>query len=412
MPRSFESAPRERERRLRVAIACVSVPHFALRVALLDRPELDGMPLVLAAAPGGRPLVDDATPEAAAYGIRTGMALKEASALCPEVVIVQPNPLRDAEVFERIVARLEQLSPLVEPEESGVCSVDLRGLDRHYGAPAQAAGRLLQTIQPILRPRAGIGPGKFVAWVAARQAEPGTVLAVEPESLRDFLAEQPVAYLPLPVQTVRRLEQLGIRRFAELTALSRSAVQARFGPQGGRAWDLARGQDERPVVPRPREERVVEQLILPAPAVSRETLIVAIHQLVARAFGRPALRGRSVRQARLRAAIEDNRSWEHTAVLREPVDGPRLARALEHRLQAVELPGPLEALTLELSGLTAEAAYQEPLLNARPRRARQVVEAVRQLKQRYGASPIYRVVEVEPWSRIPERRRALITYDP
>ena len=41
-----------------------------------------------------------------------------------------------------------------------------------------------------------------------------------------------------------------------------------------------------------------------------------------------------------------------------------------------------------------------------------VLEAARQLKQRYGESPLAYVVEVEPWSRIPERRFALISYDP
>ncbi|MEX2425804.1 MAG: hypothetical protein WD401_03485, partial [Thermomicrobiaceae bacterium] len=61
---------------------------------------------------------------------------------------------------------------------------------------------------------------------------------------------------------------------------------------------------------------------------------------------------------------------------------------------------------------TAEQARQESLLSARPKQLQAIMDAVRQLKQRYGTSPIYRIVEVEPWSRIPERRRALISFDP
>jgi DNA polymerase-4/protein ImuB len=41
-----------------------------------------------------------------------------------------------------------------------------------------------------------------------------------------------------------------------------------------------------------------------------------------------------------------------------------------------------------------------------------LIAAIHQLKHRYGESPLYHVVEVEPWSRIPERRHALISYDP
>jgi hypothetical protein len=39
-------------------------------------------------------------------------------------------------------------------------------------------------------------------------------------------------------------------------------------------------------------------------------------------------------------------------------------------------------------------------------------EAVRELKLKLGHSPLYRVVEMDPWSRIPERRYALLSFEP
>ena len=39
-------------------------------------------------------------------------------------------------------------------------------------------------------------------------------------------------------------------------------------------------------------------------------------------------------------------------------------------------------------------------------------EAVKELKLKLGHSPLYRVVEVDPWSRIPERRHALLNFEP
>src|SRR5918993_4747847 len=94
-----------------VSIACIVIPHFALRVALLDRPELDGAPLVLGPAQGGRPIVTDATPEAAAHGVRIGLGLREAIALCPEAVILPPHPVRESAAAGSIVARLGMPSP-------------------------------------------------------------------------------------------------------------------------------------------------------------------------------------------------------------------------------------------------------------------------------------------------------------
>ncbi len=400
-------------------IACVRVPHFTLRVALLERPELDGVPLVLGPAAGGRPIVTDATPEAAARGVRPGMALRETVALCPEAVVVPPDPARDATALGRIVAGLEELSPLVEPDldRPGCCYVNLRGLERRLGPPAEAARRLLATVPPILRPRVGVAPGKFAARVAAGRAAPGDARVVAParEAVAGFLAGAPIAWLPLPPETLRRLERLGLRTLGDLAALPAPAVQARFGPAGRQAWELASGVvggDDARVRPRPREATVVEELVLPAPAVSLETLLVALTQLGLRAFERPALRGRHVRQARLRATVEGARSWEQVVTLREPGDQKRVVEALGYRLQTATLPGPAEALTLELWGLIDATGRQESLPGFRSRRPRQLAEASQQLKQRYGTSGLYRVVEVEPWSRIPERRRALIAYDP
>ena len=227
-------------------VACLSIPHFALRVALLSQAELDGTPLVLSAPPGGRSLVDDRTPEAAARGIRTGMSLKEATALCPSAVIIHPDPVRDAEVFERIVTRLEALSPLVEPERPGVCYVDLYGLNvitarRSEPPNGCCARRHRSSVRASASPPASSAPG----W-RRRRPRLAATLVLQDSELDQFLAAQPVERLPLKIETIRRLEQLGIRTFADLRALPISAVQARFGPAGRDAWKLARGEDEQP----------------------------------------------------------------------------------------------------------------------------------------------------------------------
>ena len=395
-------------------IACIVVPHFALRVALLERPELDGAPLVLGPAQGARPIVLDATPEAAGHGVRPGLGLREAVALCPEAVVLTPHPVRENAAAERIVASLEELSPAVaiDPAQPGCYAVDLTGLERRLGSPHVAADRLLAAVPAILRPRAGVAANPFTARVAAHRAAPGTVQAVPPGAEQPFLAAAPVSLLPLPPEKQRRLERLGLRTLGDLAALPPAAVQARFGAEGRRVWELARGNDPSTVLPRPRPETVSESLTLPTPATSRETLLIAITRLVLRAFDRTALGNRHMRQARLRASLEGGQSWEQVVTLREPGGQKRLIEALGYRVQALKLPGPVEALTLELSGLIDATSRQEALPGFHSRRPWQLAEASRQLKQRFGASGLYRVAEVEPWSRLPERRQALIAYDP
>jgi nucleotidyltransferase/DNA polymerase involved in DNA repair len=396
-----------------VSIACLVIPHFALRVALLDRPELDGAALVLGPAQGGRPVVTDATPEAAAHGVRIGLGLREAIALCPEAIILTPHPVRESAAAEQIVAGLETLSPAVEVDarQAGCYLVDLTGLERRLGPSRLAAERLLATVPTLFRPRAGVAPNKFTARVAAYGAPPGTVVVIEPTTTQSFLAKAPVSLLPLAPDKRRRLERLGLRTLGDLADLSPTAVQARFGAEGRRAWELARGNDREPVRARLQPETVSESLTLPAPATSREAVLIAITRLVLRAFDHVALRNRHVRQARLRASLEDGQAWEQVTTLRDPGGRKRLIEALGYRVQALTLPGPVIALTLELSGLIDATSRQELLPGFHSRRPWQLAEASRQLKQRFGTSGLFHVAEVEPWSRLPERRHALIAYD-
>jgi DNA polymerase-4/protein ImuB len=395
-------------------ITCLRIPHFALRVSVLDQPEHDGGALILSNPQSGRTVVVDVTDEARNKGVRPGITVREALALCPEAITLLPNPAEENRIAGKILDRLEQTSPLVEadPDEPGCWYIDLTGLGRHYDSPTHAARRFLQTIPAVFRPRAGVAPGKFAARVAAGMTPPGSVRTVDPANVRAFLATAPVTWLPLPPDTIHQFQRLGLETLGNLAALPGHKVAARYGPAGRTAWELAQGIDNRPVISQPRPETFSENLVMPTPAVSREMLLVGLRQLISRMFSRPGLRGKQVREVRLSAVIERGKSWERNLVLKEPCSAERLIRAIELRLQALELPGPIESITLELSGIVREIAYQEVIPSLRPRRDPPLTAAIHQLKQRYGLSPIYRIVEVEPWSRIPERRHALITYDP
>ena len=73
---------------------------------------------------------------------------------------------------------------------------------------------------------------------------------------------------------------------------------------------------------------------------------------------------------------------------------------------------PVEELEIELVGLSAESGKQASMFEGKGKLWRQVEEAVRQMGVQAGGRPATgRVMEVEPWSRIPERRMALVDFD-
>jgi DNA polymerase-4/protein ImuB len=396
----------------------VFIPHFPLRVEILRHPELDGLPLALTDpfAALGRRRIADCSPEAAARGIRPGMALREAVAASPEAAILVADPVGYANTFADLLRGLTSVSPGVEPGELGVAYIDLRGLERLYGGVENAAAALLRAVPPALRPRVGLAAGKFMARVAAGRARPGGTWIVPAAYSKAFLAGCPVEVLPVPLEMRRRLERFGLYHLRDLARLPLGKLQAQFGPDGKRAWDLANGIDNAPFRPLGHVERVVERLSLPSPSVQVETLLLGLRQLTERVYARKEVRGRGARQARLQLLLEERRSWERTVTLKGTVSEPeRLERALRYRLAGLALEGAVEEIVLELIGLTDIYARQEQLfeLDARLRRGqrRAIDEAARQLKQRYGASPLYRVMGIEPWSCIPERRWGLFAWE-
>lgn len=399
-----------------MAIACIHIPHFALRVAILAHPAWDGSPLVLRPPAGRREIVIDAVPEAMQRGIQRGMLLSKLPALCPDAIICAPHLVREQTILDRILDQLETFSPLVtaDPVEPGTFYVDLRGLARLFGSSQAITRQLLATVPPLLRPRAGIAPNLIAARLAAGHASPGACHLVEAGELSAFLRDITITEIPMPNELRQQFEHLAIFTLGTLAALPPAAVAARFGPTGHQIWELAAGRDERRIHPRLHSPIVAEHSALDVPVTSREACLIALKRLVIQAFSRAPLQHRHVRQLTIKAQIEGGIPWERCLVLREPSGRDRILETLDLRLQQLSLPGPIEALTLELSGLTPATARQEPLLGlgARPHRPRQVSEAIRQLTQRYGDSPLYRIVEVEPWSRMPERRFALIRYAP
>jgi len=403
-------------------VACVLIPHFPIAVELLNRPELRRRPLVIGGALEQRKVVLDCSPEAEAQGVRPGMPLRQALALCPKATFLDANPTRYQDAFETVLHALEGISPLVEAADIGRAYVAVEGLEGLYWDEMALGEALVQAVRLAhgqdgltgsLLPSAGLGEGKFAAWAAAVTSAPGEVCVVPAKREAAFLAPLDASLLPCSPNSLRRLGLFGLRTIGDVAALPLGAVQAQFGPEGRRLWELAHGLDREPLRHRRHQESVSERLAFPEPTVSIEALLVAGRQLLGRLFNRPALHHHAVRQMRLRAALTSGRSWERTITFREATaDRDQVLYVLRCTLEAAGLPGPVEELEVTLSGLTGQTGKQAGLFAAKGRRRAQLEEALRQLKARFGQSPVYHVVEVEPWSRIPERRLALIDYDP
>ena len=392
-------------------VACLSIPAFALRVPLLRRPELRGTPVALAPAPGEQPLLGSCTGAAERAGVRPGMRLSEALATCPQLELVEQDPAGVEEAWEAVLRRLEAAGLAVEPVEPGCAYFDTRGMERLAGGLEQVLRRALDAVGPEWGARVGAASRRFAALAAAAVAPAGRALVIDDGETRVFLEPLPLHLLPLSPERRDELSALGVKRLGELARLPGTAVADRLGVDGAESWRLARGEGDVPVTPRQPPSELVETLSFPEPVANELTLARALAVLIERLLARPERAGRAPLQLALSAKLVGGGSWRRSLTLREPTAEPdRLRLALTSRL--AELPAPTAELRLEVSELAESVGTQAELVRPRGSRLRERLRGgLRQVRAAAGMDAVCTVVEVAPWSRIPESRAILVPRD-
>ncbi len=392
-------------------IAAVVIPAFDLRAALRLRPGLETEPAALAPLPGSEALLGSVTAAAQAKGVRPGMRLGEALATCPQLVLVEQDPATVEQAWEEVLRRLEDAGFAVEPAGAGTVLFETRGVERLYGGLEPALKRALAAVGPAWDARAGAAERRFAALAAANVARPGQALIVSDDRTRTFLAPLPLSLLPLERERYAELEELGVRTIGQLAGLPGGAVAERLGPDGRRAWSLARGEQDGSVAPRRPPEPLVETLEFPEAVGQELTLRRGLGVLVDSLLARPERAGRPPRKLALWARLVGGASWRRAVTLREPTADPaRLRLALGPKL--AELPAPVLKLRLEVVELAEGGGEQLELVRAEGDVLQgRLKQGLRQVKAAVGAGGVSMVVEVAPWSRIPEARALLVPRD-
>lgn len=392
-------------------IVAVLLPRFALLIALLRSHRPLDSPAALGPPPGEAAVVGPCTPAAAAQGVIEGLRLGEALARCPSLELVQPDPAAVSEAHERLLVRLESMGAAVEPVEPGIACFRATGLERLHGGLRGVVRQARAALPVGADGRIGIGPSRFAALQAAHAAPPRRPLVVERHQVREFLAPLPVERLPIDPRAARQLRDLGLRTIGQVAGLPRSAALERLGFAGVAAWHLARGEDDRPLRPRRPPQPLEAGITFPEPVGALPALQAALRLLLGELAGTARGRGTALRALTLRARLGDDGSWVHEVTLREATtDVDRLALSALPCLERVHAP--IAALTVRADASGSPSGGQLSVVRApRAEHDRRVGEAVGQVRAALGDQAVLRAVELEPWSRLPERRWALIPFD-
>lgn len=233
----------------RLSIAHVDCDAFYAAIEKRDDPSLVDKPLIVGG--GKRGVVATACYVARTYGVRSAMPMFEALSRCPNAVVIRPNMSKYAEVGRAVRRAMFALTPLVEPLSIDEAFLDLTGTERLHGmGPAKVLARFARAIERDLGITVSIGlsVNKFLAKIASDLDKPRGFAVLGASEASAFLAPKPVGFIyGVGAVSAGKLAADGYRLIADLQRADQRDLMRRYGEEGVRLWQLARGIDRRRV---------------------------------------------------------------------------------------------------------------------------------------------------------------------
>ena len=343
-------------------IAHVDLDAFYVSVELKRRPELRGLPVVVAGT-GPRAVVTTASYEARAFGVGSATPASRARRLCPDAVFIPPDFDAYRAVSRRVMDRVRATVPTVEVAGLDEAYLDLSGL----AAPHAAMRRLIAELDSAtgLAGSVGIGPSKLVAKVASDAEKPrGFVVLSREQACARFAAEPPALLPGVGPKTAERLERMGIATIAALAAAPPEALAERFGGRlGPYLAARARFEDESPVtavrvaVSESRETTFDHDI---AAAAEMEEAIDRLTERLCAALVRQDRRGRTVG---IKVRLDDFSTHTRARTLPQAVNEAAEVGAVARELLREFAPTrPVRLLGVRIASFEAEANDAAPQL--------------------------------------------------
>jgi DNA polymerase IV len=228
------------------AYALVDMDAFYVSVELQRRPELRGLPVVVAGS-GPRAVVTTASYEARRFGVFSATPASRARRVCPDAVFIPPDFDHYRERSREVMQVLSEQVERIEVVGLDEAYLDLSDIER----PKAAARRIKSEVTAAtgLGCSIGIGPSKLVDKVASDADKPDGFLALTAEEARlRFSGRSPGMIPGIGPKTVERLEARGVGTLGDLASVPDATLMEWFGDRlGPHLGRLARFDDERTI---------------------------------------------------------------------------------------------------------------------------------------------------------------------
>ncbi|KAI9181004.1 hypothetical protein LWI28_010199 [Acer negundo] len=236
---------------LRTAIIHVDMDCFFVSVIIRSHPELQDKAVAVCHSdnPKGTAEISSANYPARAYGVRAGMFVRDAKALCPHLVILPYNFDAYEEVADQLYNILHKHCKKVQAVSCDEAFLDVKDLEGED--PQLLASKIRKEIfeTTACTASAGIAGNMLMARLATRSAKPNGQCYIPPEEVDEYLHQLPIKALPgIGHVLEEKLKKQNVWTCGQLRMITKESLQKDYGMKTGEMlWNYSRGVDNRPV---------------------------------------------------------------------------------------------------------------------------------------------------------------------
>ena len=316
-------------------------------------------PAVQAISIGNRRLVSAVNPAAEVQGLLPGLALADARAQVPHLVVAQADPKGDAAALLRLAQWCGRYSPWTAPHGPDSILLDITGCAHLAGGEDRLGEELIERLaRRGVTARIGIADTIGGAWAMARGGEAALGIIPAGET-RTALAPLSIRALRLDGETVAALERLGLRRIGDLYPLARTDLAARFDRALMTRLDEALGEGGEALSPLPPSPPRWTRRSFAEPIATPDDIAAAIRLLLeelCRRFAEEALGARLLILTLHR--VDGTSASLAIGTARSSRDVAHLMRLFAERLDRIDPGLGIEDLVLAVKAAEPLAAKQ------------------------------------------------------
>jgi DNA polymerase-4 len=207
-------------------------------------PLIRNRPVAVAASKGSFGCILASSYEAKALGIKTGTRVGEARAICPSLIVLEPDPNKYRHVHDELRLLLDQYSPVVIPKSIDEFIVDLRQGPQGQTLRAtsleiarEIKSRIKSEIGDAITVSIGIAPNRILAKLGADIDKPDGLQLIDHTNYKEVYDHIELTdFCGVSTRTKIRLNRAGIVTATQFAEASIQTLKFAFGSVLGKDW--------------------------------------------------------------------------------------------------------------------------------------------------------------------------------